>query len=74
MPSTRKQKAKDKRSRQSDVMPDIENLNVMLVNYPESEIRDHVNVEQIDIDPDSGRRQQNIGQNGDNYQASWILI
>ena len=33
MPSTRKQKAREKRSRQSDVMSDIENLDVMLGNY-----------------------------------------
>ena len=33
MPSTKKQKAKEKRSRQSDVMSDIENLDVMLGSY-----------------------------------------
>ena len=33
MPSTRKQKAKEKRSRQSDVMSDLENMNMMLGNY-----------------------------------------
>ena len=33
MPSTRKQKAREKRSRQSDVMSDIENLDVMLGRY-----------------------------------------
>ena len=33
MPSTRKQKAREKRSRQSDVMSDIENLDVMLGSY-----------------------------------------
>ena len=33
MPSTRKQKAREKRSRHSDVMSDIENLDVMLGNY-----------------------------------------
>ena len=33
MPSTRKQKAREKRPRQSDVMSDIENLDVMLGNY-----------------------------------------
>ena len=33
MPSTRKQKAREKRSRQSDVMSDIENLDVMLRSY-----------------------------------------
>ena len=41
MPSTRKQKAKEKRSRQSDVMSDIENLDIMLGNYQESDqVRD----------------------------------
>ena len=33
MPSTGKQKAKEKRSWQSDVMSDIENLDVMLGSY-----------------------------------------
>ena len=41
MPSNRKQKAREKRSRQSDVLSDIENLNVMLCNYQASDhIRD----------------------------------
>ena len=41
MPSTRKQKAREKRSRQSGVMSDIENLDVMLENYQESDqVRD----------------------------------
>ena len=33
MPSTRKQKAKEKRSRQSDVISDKENLDVMFGSY-----------------------------------------
>ena len=33
MPSTRKQKAEENRFRQSDVMSDIENLDVMLGSY-----------------------------------------
>ena len=33
MPSTRKQKAKERRSRQSDIMSDIENLDVTLGSY-----------------------------------------
>ena len=33
MPSTRKQKAKERRSRQSDNMFDLENTDVMLGNY-----------------------------------------
>ena len=34
MPSTRTQKAKEKRSRQSDVLSDLENMDVMLGRYP----------------------------------------
>ena len=34
MPSTRKQKAKEKHSRQSDVMSELVDMNVMLRNYP----------------------------------------
>ena len=50
MPSTRKQKAKVKRSTQSDVMTDIENLDVMLGNYPNSEMTDQENVGEVELD------------------------
>ena len=33
MPSTRKQKAKEKRSRQLDIMSDVENVDVMVGSY-----------------------------------------
>ena len=69
MPSTRKQKAKEKRSRQSDVMSDIENLDVMLGNYANSDIRDREIVDQIEIDPESSRRHQGIGQEESNYRS-----
>ena len=69
MPSTRKQKAKEKRSRQSDVMSDIENLDVMLGNYANSDIRDREVVDQIEIDPESSRRHQGIGQEESNYRS-----
>ena len=49
MPLTRKQKAKEKRSRQSDVMSDLENMNVMLGNYPRNRSDDELN-ENIEID------------------------
>ena len=57
MPSTRKQKPREKRSRQSDALSDIENLDVMLGNYTNSEIREQEAVDQIEIDPESRRRQ-----------------
>ena len=69
MPSTRKQKAKEKRSRHSDVMSDIENLDVMLGNYTHGENRDQEAIEQIEIDPESGRRQQALDQNEPNYRS-----
>ena len=43
MPSTRKQKAKENRSRQSDVMSDLENMNVILENYPENRSDEELN-------------------------------
>ena len=69
MPSTRKQKAKEKRSRQSDVMSDIENLDVMLGKYANSDFRDRDIVDQIEIDPESNRRQQGIDQKESNYRS-----
>ena len=66
MSSTRKQKAKEKRSRH--VMSDIENLDVMLGNYTNSENRDQEAIDQIGIDPESERRQQALDQNEPNYR------
>ena len=68
MPSTRKQKAKEKRSRQSDVMSDIENLDVMLGNYADGDSRGRDTVDQLEIDPESSRRQQGFGQEESNYR------
>ena len=56
MPSTRKQKAKKKRSRQSDVLSDIENLDVMLGNYRENEQFGEGDVTEREIELESERR------------------
>ena len=42
MLSTRKQKAGEKRSRQSDVMSDVENLDIMLGSFSENYFDRHV--------------------------------
>ena len=68
MPSTRKQKAKEKRSRQSDVMSDIENLDVMLGNYANGDSRGQDTVDQLEVDPESSRRQQGFDQEESNYR------
>ena len=50
-------------------MSDIENLDVMLINYTNSEIRGQVAVDQIEIDPESRGRQQDLDQNEPNYRS-----
>ena len=69
MPSTRKQKAKEKRSRQSDVMSDIENLDVMLGSYQRdnSEMQDRTS--ENEIDSESNRRGGRSNQNENNYRS-----
>ena len=69
MPSTRRQKAKEKRSRQSDIMSDIENLDVMLGNYSNTEFRDQNAVDEIEIDPESNRRHQGFSHEESNYRS-----
>ena len=41
MPSTRKQMAKEKRSRQSDVMSDMEKLDIILGDSPKEDYERH---------------------------------
>ena len=69
MPSTRKQKAKEKRSRQSDVLSDIENLDVMLGSYQRdnSEMQDRTSENRIDLE--SNRREDSSNQNENNYRS-----
>ena len=69
MPSTRKQKTRENRTRQLDVMSDIENLNVMLENSAENEIRDQGDVDEVDLDLESGRRQQSTSRSDNNYRS-----
>ena len=59
MPSTRRQKAKEKRARQSDVMSDFENLDVMLGSYSRDALVELSNVSDVERDFESSRRQQN---------------
>ena len=69
MPSTRKQKAKEKRSRQSDVMSDIENLDVMLGNYQEDDqVRDE-DICNTDFDLESRRPQRETNSISGNFRS-----
>ena len=56
MPSTRKQRAKERRSRQLDIMSDTENLDVMLGSYPRNELgNDSDRNGEIDLGSDGTR-------------------
>ena len=68
MPSTRKQKARETRSRQPDVMSDLENMNVMLGNYS----RNHSDVElneKIELDSRSNETRTDMIRNCEDFRT-----
>ena len=69
MPSTRKQKVKEKRSRQSDVLSDIENLDVMFGSYQRynSEVQNRASENEIDLE--SNRREDSSNLNENDYRS-----
>ena len=69
MPSTRKQKAKERRSRQLDIMSDVENVDVMLGSYSGNiEGNDHSENE-MNLDSESGRLQRNSNVTGEDFRS-----
>ena len=50
MPSARKQKAREKRCRQSDVMSDVENLDILLETYSRNEINSQLSGNEDNVD------------------------
>ena len=50
MPSTRKQKAREKRSRQSGVMSDLENVDIMLANYSRNQLDSQLGEKETELD------------------------
>ena len=68
MPSTRKQKAREKRSRQSDVMSDLENMNVMLGNYQENQSDVDLN-ENVEMDSRSNGTRTDMVRNCEDFRT-----
>ena len=68
MPSTRKQKAKEKRARQSDVLSDLENMNVMLGNYPENQSTVDLN-ENVEVDSRSNGTRTDMVRNCEDFRT-----
>ena len=59
MPSTRKQKAKERRSRQMDWISDVENVVIMLGSYSRDDEENNGSENEVKLDSGSSRPQQN---------------
>ena len=68
MPSTRKQKAKERHSSQSDLMSDIENLDLMLGSYQRDDCEIQNGNDEGEIDPRSIGREESSNQNENDYR------
>ena len=68
MPSTRKQKARDKRSKQTEVMSDVEN-DVMLKTFPKNYFVNELENEQVENDSTSARLHKNPNTIGEDFRS-----
>ena len=69
MPSTRKQKAKERRSRQLDILSDVENVDVMLGSFSGNiEGNDHSENE-LNLNSESSRLQRNSNVTGEDFRS-----
>ena len=60
MPFTTKQKAKEKHSRQSDVMSDLENMDVMIGIFPRNDYKNHPDGREIEVNSQSDEPHENV--------------
>ena len=67
--STRKQKAREKRSRQSGVQPDRDYMERMLGTFPRSNLESDQGDRDINVGLESVGTQQNINQNGEDFKS-----
>ena len=71
MPSTRKQKAKERRSRQADLESDIENVEVMLGSYSRNEFESNSGIMDDAVDFGSDKTRQDVVQNSEDFRSLW---
>ena len=69
MPSTRKQKAKERRSRQLDIMSDKENIDIMLGSYARDDERNEQSENELNLDSGSNRPHQNPNLVGEDFRS-----
>ena len=68
MPSTRKQKAKERRSRQLDIMSDVENVDIMLGSYSRDD-ENNATEDEMNLDSRSNRLQQSSNVIGEDFRS-----
>ena len=69
MPSKRKQKAKEKRSRQSDVTSDIEILDVLLGSYQRDNREMQEGKSDNEMDERLNRQERGLNQNDSEFRS-----
>ena len=69
MPSTRKQKAKERRSRQLDMLSDAEIVDIMLGSYSRDDEEKNVSENDVNLDSGSSRPQQSSNVIEDDFRS-----
>ena len=69
MPLTRKQKAKERRSRQLDMLSDVENVVIMLGSYSRDDEEVNISENGVNLDSGSSRPQQSSDLIGEDFRS-----
>ena len=69
MPSTRKRKGKERRSRQLDIMSDVENVDLMLGSYSRNNGEEDQSENELNLDSESSRPQRNSNMTGEDLRS-----
>ena len=69
MPSTRKQKAKERRSRQLEMLSDVENVDIMLGSYSREDEDNNASENEATLVSGSSRPQQSSNTLGENFRS-----
>ena len=69
MPSTRKQKAKERRSRQLDMLSDVENVDIMLGSYSRDYEENNVSENEVNLNSGSNRPHQSSNVIGEDFRS-----
>ena len=69
MPSTRKQKAKERRSRQLEMLSDVENVDIMLGSYSREDEDNNASENEANLDSGSSWPQQSSNTLGEDFRS-----